>query len=297
MSLDIHSAVWTASLLLGLFALLLWIQGIRSWRAARRLTFFRLRRDRMRQSMGLLLAGLLLALCGIVLNRRGETVLYRYFSPSPTPTLSPTPTPPQQATSTPILSPSPTLGPSPMATLPPTVALTPIIPTEIWAQFTGVLTPPPAPRFSPIVFTTALNFNTYTPLNPGEVFRNPIPAMYGVFSYDGMLPGVQWTALWYRNGELVHYETKPWDGGTGGYGYTEWHPPAEAWLPGTYTVYIFVGDRLVQRGSFVVEGHPPTSTPTATPTLTPTSTPTATPTPTPSPTRTPFLGPTPTPRR
>jgi len=47
--------------------------------------------------------------------------------------------------------------------------------------------------------------------------------MYGIFTYDGMIPGVQWTALWMRDGELVSYESYPWNGGTGGAYFTEWN--------------------------------------------------------------------------
>ena len=128
--------------------------------------------------------------------------------------------------------------------------------------------------------------------------------MYALYSYDGMVDGVQWTALWYRDGELVHFETRPWIGGTGGWDYSDWNPDPQEWLPGRYTVYIFVGTRLVTQGSFVVEGEPPTLTPTPSPTVAvtptplPTLAPTATPQPTatPSSTRTPFTPvPTPTP--
>ncbi len=268
------------------------------WRTARRLTFFRLRRERLRRAWTrIMLAGLSLALAWTL---QQGTAPIPPSQPAPTRTLGTTmqatqpTTPGVRPSPTPTATPSPAITPTPSLTPTPTPLGTPMIPTEIFAEFTGTLTPPPEPRFSPIVFTTRLDFKTYRPLNPGEVFQNPIRRMYGVFTYDGMLPGVQWTALWYRNGQLVYYETKPWDGGTGGYGYTEWAPPPEAWLPGTYTVYLFVGTKLVQSGSFRVEGLPPTPTftptptplPTATPTPAPTSTPT--PTPTPSPTRTPF---------
>ena len=65
--------------------------------------------------------------------------------------------------------------------------------------------------------------------------------MYAVFSYDGMVVGSQWTALWYRGDELVHYETIPWNGGSGGLGFTDWAPDPSEWLPGDYEVQIFVG--------------------------------------------------------
>ncbi|MCH7480625.1 MAG: hypothetical protein IIC79_04450 [Chloroflexi bacterium] len=97
-----------------------------------------------------------------------------------------------------------------------------------------------------------------------------------------MNEGVQWTALWYREGELVYFETKLWDGTTGGFGFTDRDAPPEDWLPGTYQVQIFVGLQWVAVGSFILEGQPPTSTATsmtpATPTFTATPSPSITPT-------------------
>jgi hypothetical protein len=98
-----------------------------------------------------------------------------------------------------------------------------------------------------------------------------------------MTPGVQWTVLWYRDGELVNYVTRPWEGSTGGYGYEDWNPRAEAWLPGIYWVVFFVGTEWQISGVFAVTGAPPTSTPAASSTHTPGPTATRTSTDTPAP--------------
>jgi type VI secretion system secreted protein VgrG len=110
-----------------------------------------------------------------------------------------------------------------------------------------------------------------------------------------MIDGVQWTALWYREGELVFFETQPWDGGTGGLGFTNWEPVPEQWMPGNYQVQIFVGLEAKAVGDFVVTGVPVTRTPT--PSLTPAATisPTITLSPTPFPTLTRTVSPTPYP--
>ena len=102
--------------------------------------------------------------------------------------------------------------------------------------------------------------------------------MYAIFSYDKMEDDVQWTALWYRDGELIYFETQPWDGGTGGFGFSDWDPEPEEWLPGKYQVQIFIGLDLVISGDFEIVGFPATKTPTPsnTPTLTPHFTPTIT---------------------
>jgi type VI secretion system secreted protein VgrG len=182
--------------------------------------------------------------------------------------------------------------------------VTPRIPLAIEAEFESTITPNPEAVFSPLVFAQAVD-EDYNPVNPNIVFQNPIGHLYAVFSYDEMTKGAQWTAVWYRNNtELVHFETKPWDGEVGGYGYTDWNPLPEDWLPGEYSVEIYVGQTWKVSGRFTIEGAAPTRRPTATPTRTPTSTRTLTPTRTRTPTRTvtptrtrtPTPGPTLTPR-
>jgi type VI secretion system secreted protein VgrG len=150
----------------------------------------------------------------------------------------------------------------------------------VLAQFTSAVTPNPNAVFSPFTFARGINLRTYLAIDAGSAFANPVSGIYAIFSYDQMAEGVQWTALWYRNGELVHYETKPWDGGTGGLGYTEWLADAEEWLPGSYQVQIFVGTEVKVAGSFEVTGQPATSTATPLPSATPTATPSRTSTPT-----------------
>jgi len=115
-----------------------------------------------------------------------------------------------------------------------------------------------------------------------------------------MLEGSQWSAIWYReDGEIICYETIPWDGGTGGYGYSYCSASSEKWLAGEYEVQIFSGLTWKVSGRFTITGEIPTSVATSTnthtvgpsPTLTPSSTQTITLTPTitntPLPTRTP----------
>ena len=106
--------------------------------------------------------------------------------------------------------------------------------------------------------------------------------MCAVFTYDQMTPDAQWTALWYRDGKLVHYETIPWDGQVGGYGFTDWEAPAWEFLPGTYQVQIFVGLEWKVVGEFLLQGDAPTQPATETPASTPTPTITATETPPPN---------------
>jgi hypothetical protein len=167
----------------------------------------------------------------------------------------------------------------------PTITPTPRVPLAIENEFTSQVTPNPAAIFSPLVFTQEIDEN-FMPVNPGEVFQNPVGHLYAQFSYDQMTPGAQWTALWYYGSELIHYETKPWDGGTGGFGYTDWNPEPHLWQPGEYEIQIFVGFEWKTSGRFIVEGDAPTPLPSATPTSSPSPTATATGTRTATPTRT-----------
>jgi hypothetical protein len=174
----------------------------------------------------------------------------------------------------------------------PTITPTPFIPPAIEALFESVVTPNPNAVFSPLLFSSV--YENSECVAPSTSFVNPIREMWACFSYDGMLPGVQWTALWYRENELVRYETYPWDGSTGGLYYTQWSPSPEIWLPGEYQVQLFVGHDLKVIGRFIVSGDPPTASPTISPTLTASPTLTRTPSGTPTSSRTPVPTGTPT---
>jgi len=289
--MDIRAGIITTIILAVLFALLLLRTGIRSIQLARKLTFYRLRQQRMSGGWRMLASGGILLLFAAWLGRFGEPVAYRYFPPSPTPSLTPTITLIPTITLSPTITLTPTITNTPSVTDTPTITSTPYIPPAIEALFNGVVTPNPDAVFSPLQFSTV--YENFECVAPSTTFVNPIRSMTACFSYNNMLPGVQWTAMWYRDNELVHYETLPWDGTTGGLGYSEWAPPPEVWKAGTYTVQIFVGLEWKVVGQFVVTGDPPTPVPsnTPSPTLTPTitRTPSATPvfTLTPAPTSTP----------
>ncbi|MBC8335335.1 MAG: hypothetical protein H8E29_08735 [Anaerolineales bacterium] len=171
------------------------------------------------------------------------------------------------------------------------------IPVIVEALFQGNLTPEAGVSISSLRFSAEME--DYKAVLPSTSFYNPIKRMYAVFSYRDIAQGVQWTALWYREGELVNFDTEPWNQNPTGVGFTEWNPSPEKWLPGIYEVQIFIGRELQSIGQFELKGAPPTLTPTATMTFTPsptftptrtatiTFTPTKTSTATHTPTRTP----------
>ena len=146
-------------------------------------------------------------------------------------------------------------------------------------RFEGKLTPPAEAAFSQLTFTNIGLDDDYNPIGPGIQFTNPVGHLFAVFSYALMEDDIQWSALWYHDGDLVHFETLPWNGGSGGIGYTDWDPSPDMWLPGEYTIQLFLGTDFEVSGTFNVVGEPPTPTITQTPTLTPVSTETNTPTP------------------
>jgi hypothetical protein len=241
----------------------------------------------------MLFGAFVLVILAFILNRFAEPVIYGFYPPTPTLTATSTITQTPTITLTPSITLTPTITSTPSVTNTPTPSPTPHIPLAIEIQFTSVVTPNPSAVFSPLQFAQALDDN-FVPINPAIVFQNPVGHLYAQFTYDGMLVGAQWTAIWYRGNELVHYETAPWDGGTGGIGYSDWDPPPYEWQPGEYEVQVFVGHQWKVVGIFTVEGDAPTPPPSPTPTFTVTPTPTSTSTRTPRPTVTATFTPGPT---
>ena len=291
-ALDIQSGVKMAVFLAGLLAAISLISGIRVIQRSRNLSFFRMRRDQMVQGWRRIFGAIILGIVAFSLNQYAEPIAYSFYTPSPTPTSTSTITLTPTVSLTPSITLSPTITETPSESNTPTVSPTPHIPLAIEGKFTGTLTPPVDALFSSIDFSNIGLDGLNRAIDPTDTFTNPVGSMFAAFSYNGLADGIQWTALWYRQDELVSFETKPWDGGTGGYGFSEWHPNAAEWLPGEYQVQLFLGYDWYQVDFFDVIGNPPPPTPTLSPTATetalPSQTPTRTPTPTPTltPTRT-----------
>ena len=261
---------------LGLFAalfVLLWLGWTRV-RAAHRLPFFMLRRQRSLQAWRLLLLGAALGFAGLMVRLLGRQAAYVLVPP----TASATPTLTATASATASLTPS--ITPTPSATLIPSITPTasetptPTIPEAITVLFRETVTPRPESVFSPIEVARRLD-RLNRALNPAEAFENPVGILYGAFTYDFLDDGVRWTALWYRGDRIVCSETKPWEDGTGGYGYAEC-APAGGWEPGEYELRIFLGETWKVSARFRVSGLPPPS-PSPTTTATASATPTAPP--------------------
>jgi hypothetical protein len=259
--LDIKSFINTVVVLIILGGILSFWRGVRGIRTSYTINYIRVRRARVAAGWRLILFGLVLVFVGFIIKLYGEPVAYRYIPITPTPTWTPTETPlptftliPSSTPEVPVDSES---GESPQLA----GTSTPHIPMAVEVLFEGQVTPPAEAVFSPLTFSHGLDAS-YTPQDPGTEFDNPVGHLYASFSYDKLIPGVQWTALWYREAELVYYETMVWEQewGSGGYGFTDWDPDPGDWLPGNYWVEIFVGHTPKTVGTFTVYGVPPTET-------------------------------------
>lgn len=271
MNLDIQTTVKTIFVFLLIACIAMFFTAVRVFREAGRLRFFLKKRELLGRAWRFVLFAILIAGFAILLNTFAEPMAYRVFPPSPT--VTPTPT----ITLIPTLTVTPTVTITPTMTQTPEFTSTPIMPAVISQDFTSVVTPNPKAVFSPPVFSRRID-KGYQPINTADTFENPIDKIYGTFSYVSMITNSQWSALWFRDGELVSYESIPWNGASGGFGYTESNLRPDQWLPGNYEVQIFVGETWKASGKFTVNGTPPTPTITATATITNTPTNTMTPT-------------------
>jgi len=262
--------VWVVLLVLGPLAA--WL-GWRRAASAGRLRFYLLRRQRAVGGWRMILLGGLLVLGAFAVWRFGRSAGYAIFRPTPsiTPTATRTVTP--TASRAPTITVTPGISLTPSITPTPTATVTPQLPERLLLFFQETVTPEADVVFSPILVTERLTPGNLA-IDPKVEFSGPPRTLYGAFSYDHLQNGVRWTALWYYAGEVVCYESKPWDGGTGGYGYTECTPP-QGWQVGEYEVQMFAGLQWKVSTRFRVLSLRPTATPTPTPSPGPASSPAA----------------------
>jgi type VI secretion system secreted protein VgrG len=298
---------WAASLL-GVGGLLAVLVGVLTLHRSRTVRLYQMRRETILRGWQLIFMSVGLFIAAAVVLGLGRSALQVIAPPTLTPTASLTPT---DTPVPPTITLTPTLTPVPSATLPPTDTLTPTLTLPPTATPLATLTPAPT---LPITYITPPGPVTVTPpldataadmwfarsdnctIKTGRDFFDQVPqTIHAHFYYNNWLPGVQWSGVWYRDGQVVYVETHLWDGSTGGCGFSSWDNDKNWWPQGTYAVQIFVGDRFLLAGQFVVTLSTPTATriPTRTP-RTPTMTYTPSPTPTKRPTST--LPPTATPR-
>lgn len=272
--MDIRSFIWVLALFSLIAAYFSIRAAIRTMQTARKMSFYSLRRQQNASAWRMFFLFLFLIAFAFWLPSYGEPLIYVYYPPSSTPSMTSTITLTPTISLTPTITSTSTLTNTPSVTDTPSPTTTPFLPSAIEALFTGPVTPNPDAVFGAIQFST--NFDGVNAIGPQTTFQVPIKKIFGVFAYNNTIPGVQWSALWWRdNGvgdrELVCYETQPWNGGTGGGGgFTECENPINGWLAGNYEVQIFMGYEWKVIGRFAVMGELATNTPEPTLTLTPT---------------------------
>jgi hypothetical protein len=261
MNVDIQTTVTIIFFLLMLAGVWILFSAFRAFREARRLRFFLKRRKFLGRAWQLVFYAALIITAAFLVKSYAEPITYQVFEPSPTMTLTPT------ITLTPTVTQTSTVTLTPTMTETPEFTPTPIMPAVISEGFASEVTPNPESVFSDLKFARRLT-GDYLPIDPNVRFDQPNTTIFGSFSYDQMIQGTQWSALWFRDGELIDYESIPWNGASGGYGYTNIAVPSDEWLPGSYEIQIFVGDTWKTSGYFEIFGDPPTPTPTTTTTMT-----------------------------
>lgn len=222
---------------------------------SRKVMFVTIRKKQVRQGTTTIFIGLIMILLAAFYLLYGEVLVVEYIPMTITPSATPTTTLTPTITMIPTITLTPTLTPTLDKTYTPVPTKPPSIPEAVLGQFENIAQPNPDTIFSPLVFGIQIDSN-YQILQPKESFPNPVGHMYATFTYDGMAIGSQWTALWYYNNDLVHFETMPWNAGTGGIGYTDWEPDPSEWLAGQYQVSIFLGEQWKITGGFLVTTNP-----------------------------------------
>jgi hypothetical protein len=258
-SLDTSIAYAVAGLSIAML-LMIWL-GWSRLRGAQRLPYFTLRHQRVGEGWRLILLGFALGAFGLITRLLGKQVVFIFITPTPTsrPTATATFTP--TITLTPSITPTASLTPTPSATPTSTITPTPEVPEALTVLFRDTVTPRPEAVFSPIEISRRID-SLNRAVSPQANFENPIEILYGAFTYDFLDDGVRWTAIWYRGSAIVCSETKPWDGGTGGFGYTECSP-SDGFQPGKYEVQMFLGESWIVSAAFTVDGEPGSPTPSS----------------------------------
>jgi len=96
-----------------------------------------------------------------------------------------------------------------------------------------------------------------------ELFAGPVKCVYVSWTYNNVYVGMIFSRKWYWNNELIlSRENESWDGndwkidGVSEYTFlksTVFGSGQEYLRPGTYTVELYIGDRLEQRSDFIIQ--------------------------------------------
>jgi hypothetical protein len=259
-----ESAVRWILVALGIGIVVSVLAGLAAWREAQRLPFYALRRRATQRGVRYFLVAAIFGLMAVIAWLFGPQALDVGVAEIAVPTDTLTPS----ASPTLTLSPTITLTYTPSATSgPPTITFTPSktptetgtarLPLDIVTPIPSTTITPPADAVAgPISITP---FFDYPARQASDYFDPTGKTLYAVFEYNNFAKGMQWSAVWYRDAAPIFIETLPWDGETGGWGYSEL--ALDPWPTGTYEVRIFAGERWLRSTIFFIVEELPTNTP------------------------------------
>jgi hypothetical protein len=230
--------------------------GWRAIKSAEDLPFFRLRRRRVARGWRLVLLGLLLGAIAVILLVVGPNAAEGLLPGTSTALVDDATPRSSTATLTATIKLSPEETATASITPSPTERGTPMLPEGISVLFRESVTPDTRAVFGPIHVTTEVLYPAYP---DDEVFETAEGMLYGLFSYDFLESGVRWTAAWLWENDVVCVDTKPWDGESGGWGYTECE--LDQWPAGEYFIHIFLGEEWWISTQFMVLNAAQTPTP------------------------------------
>jgi len=243
--------IWASQLLLVGCGLAI-VGGLLILARARRSPYHQLRRQALVRGWRLLFFGAGLLVMAGLMKPVGLPMLEGMVPSTPTLRVSPSPTHSPTFTLTPSSTPSPSPGPT-LSSTPtplPTLSLTPALPLLF-------ITPPGTVTVTPLPEAVAANLrfslrDDCTVAGSRERFDAKPMKIFAHFYYDNWSRGVQWSGVWYHNGQLLFVETLIWEDSTGGCGFTNYENQGQPWPAGDYEVQIFIGDRWLLSGRFAV---------------------------------------------
>lgn len=230
----------------------------------KKLEFYRKRQELLERGWRFILFTFILSVAGFLIFRFGEPIVYRYFPSSSIITLSPT----IKVTPTMMLTPHKIFTPT--ITQTPTQTNTPSIPDVVQTAIKTPVGVDTKAEFSVIQFSTQIKNSKV--INPSDIFTLPISQMYGSYTYDKMVTGVQWTAVWLFEGKVICYKTTRWTLSSSGAGFTDAcnkQLSPNQWKPGNYEVQVFVGQTWKSSGKFTIVNSQQSTTASPSPSITP----------------------------
>lgn len=91
------------------------------------------------------------------------------------------------------------------------------------------------------------------PIGLSFTFAEGLKEIYAVFPFFNMEDGQDWSREWYLDGVLEVFGEGIWDEGADGLSYASYsYTGGEALDPGTYTLYLYIGQREVASGQFEI---------------------------------------------